>query len=61
MEPKLCEAGCGRSFLRPKPITARAGQKTCKACGKMPNSQLQRQYKEQRIREIFARAGLFAG
>lgn len=60
MEPKLCEFGCGRSFLRPIPLTAKSGQKACKACLALRPEQRETQYEEQAVREANARRGLMA-
>lgn len=32
MEPKVCEWGCGGTFIRPVPVMARYGQKVCPGC-----------------------------
>ncbi len=59
MELKLCELGCGRTFLRPVPRTAKSGRTWCKACGGMSPEQREMQYEDQRSREARSRAGVF--
>jgi hypothetical protein len=59
MELKLCELGCGRTFLRPVPLNAKKGQKWCRPCGAMSPEQREAQYVDQHMREVRARAGVF--
>jgi hypothetical protein len=58
MELKLCEMGCGRTFLRTVPLSAKKGQKWCKACGAMSPEQREHQYEDYRSRELRAMAGV---
>jgi hypothetical protein len=58
VESKLCEWGCGRTFLRPVPLMARDGQKVCKQCLAMSPRQREQQYEQERIRDMRARHGV---
>ncbi len=58
MELKLCELGCGRTFLRPVPESAKKGVKWCKACIAMSPEQRETQYEEYHSRELRAMAGV---
>jgi hypothetical protein len=59
VESKLCELGCGRTFPRPVPLSAKDGQKACEACLKMRGKQRVTQYYQQRELEAKARNGMW--
>jgi hypothetical protein len=59
MESKICEMGCGRSFMRRIPISAKHGPKVCKSCISLSIEQRERQFEEQHARETKARLGIF--
>jgi hypothetical protein len=59
METKVCEGGCGRTFVRPVPANARLGRKMCDHCRTMKLQEREAQYEAQRVREAGARLGVF--
>lgn len=59
MQSKLCEMGCGRSFLRPVPESAKAGKKACDSCLRLSPAQREEQYVRQAVLEANARCGVF--
>ena len=48
VELKVCEWGCGATFVRQKPITQRLGQKVCVQCLRMQRSERETAAKKQR-------------
>jgi hypothetical protein len=58
MECKLCEMGCGRSFMRPVPLTAPRGLKYCAGCLGLKEASRIRQAEEYARCEVKARRGV---
>jgi uncharacterized Zn finger protein (UPF0148 family) len=59
MESKVCEWGCGRSFMRPVPAMAKDGMKVCPQCRERRSiEQRERLYVGAQAREAKARRGL---
>jgi hypothetical protein len=58
MESKVCEMGCGRSFVRPVPASAPKGLKYCPGCLKLNEFSREKQAIDFASREASARRGV---